>query len=297
MKLISLILSIVLSISIIALIFNITLKQNIFDESYHKNIVKKEGLNKEIKDRVEEKLKLVTVESNCPETLYQNIVVDDMIDINVDKIVEENIKAINKQDYNKDVVNVDDLLNAYNQRIDDYIQSRNVEMDDDAIIVINYVKLRAKEEVLAAISSINFWTFLENHENSTILNLFLSTSAFTNIRFVMVSLLIILLTIIGIFILNSNKLTLFFKYIGIALFIGGAVPFSVGLGGNLSNISKSILFMGTAANKLLTALIDSAFSFLTVSGLIVLAIGILAVIVSALTVPRRVRSSLSRTTM
>jgi|GEM_PF-5710344 len=295
-KIISLILSIVLSVSIMALIINIILKQNVFNEAYHKNLVNKEGLYKEIEDRVEEKLKLITTASNFPETLYQNIVTDDMINVNVDKILEENIKALNNQDYDQNVINIDDLLNTYYKRIDDYIASRNVIMNDSAIIVINDIKLRARVEVLGAISSINFWTFLENHKDSKYLNLLLRALQFLDTNTVMLS-IVILTMIVGLFALNLKRLMFFFKYAGVALFIGGAIPFCIGLGGNLSDISNKILFMGTFANKLLCALIDSVFNFLTVSGIILIIVGVLAIIVSALTSLRRVSRSLRSKTV
>lgn len=293
-KVISLILSVLLIISMISLILNITLKQNVFNEAWYKDTAKREGLNKEIKDKVEEKLKLVTTESNFPETLYQNIVTDEMIDSNVDKILEENVKVLNKQEYNQNIVNVNDIINAYNQRIDEYVASRNAVMDEDAINVINTIKSKAQKEVTDAIYSINFWTFIENHKDSTALNMLLNVSAFSSLTIMIISIIGIMLTTLGLFFINSNDLTAFLKYVGTALFIGGAVPFSIGLGGNLSNIARNISFMGFAANKLLTLLINSIFSSLTVFGLIIIVMGTIAIIISTLKVSRRVRSSLSK---
>ncbi len=289
-KIFSLILSLILTISIMTLIFNISLKQNVFNVAWYKTTASNKGLNKEIKDKVEEKLMLVTIESAFPEDLYQNIVTEDIVNNTIDKILEENVKALSRESYNKDVLNADNILNAYNKRIDDYIELRNVIMDDDAQRVIADIKLKARTEVLAAFSSINFWTFLENHKNSSALNLLLSSSVLSGTSITMISIVMIFLSTILIFVINKNQLSFFFKYVGLAFFIGGVIPFSLGVGGNLSKISYNILFMGRNANKLLTELINSVFDVLTLYGIVFVIMGTLGVIISSTVSVRRSRS-------
>lgn len=302
-KLISVCLSIALSISIIVLIFNIVLKENVFNESWYKNTASELGLYKEIKDKVEENLKYVTTDSNITDndSIYQNIVTDEYINNEVDKILDENFKAINNESYNKDVINVDDIINVYNKRIYDYFVSRNVIMDDAANEVIGTIKLEAQNEVTTAISSINFWTFLEAHKNSSTLNLFFNLSVLSNANVTTFCYIVMVITMLGILIFNLSHLSSFLNFAGIAIFIGGAIPFSIGYGGSLSKISDNILFMGSTANELLTELVNSCFKILTIYGGVFVIIGALCAIASSITVSvsRRIRakSSLDKTSL
>ncbi len=291
-NLITLILSVLLFVFILLLVVNIAFKNNIFNVSWYKNTSSIKGINKEVKDKVEEKLKLVTLESNFPKELYQGIVTDDMINNNIDKILEENVKALKGEDYNKDVVNVDDILNVYNQRIDDYIKSKNVVVDDVATRVLNDIKFKAKVEVEIAASSTNFWVFLENHKTSFVLDMISNMSFLSNSGITILCIIIILLLTLGMLILNLKDMHTFFKYTGMAIFISGVLPFSLGFSGNLSKISKNIMFMGSSANKLLTELVNSVFNLLFNMGLALVILGTIFVLLSSLFNLRRSRSSL-----
>lgn len=291
-NIINFVLSIILGIFVLLFVVNTVFRQNIFNVSWYKKAVSS-SIKKEIKDKIEEKLKLITLESSFPEELYKDIIKDEMIDINIDSILQENVKALRGQEYNKDVINVDSMLVAYYQRIDEYIQimhdTMKVEINDDAIRAIDNIKLRAKNETINVISNLNFWVFLENNNNSRVLRLISGMSFLAGTNITILCIIAIVVIILGMLFINASEISIFFKFFGTALFLAGIFPFSFGLSGNLSKIANNILFASNYTNKLLGLLMNSVFEFLIMFGIVLILIGSIGIFVSSVTSIRRTR--------